>query len=64
MHARFADELSPPGQGSVAALKAIARHAVTILCLAAVASAVVGVRYLVFEYNHGTRQMVLNLIER
>ena len=64
MHAQFADELAPLGQGSGTALKAIARHALAILCLAAVAGAVVGVRYLVFEYNHGARQMVLNLIER
>jgi hypothetical protein len=37
------------------------RAALTILCLAAVAAAVPAGRYLVFEYNHGDRQIVQRL---
>jgi hypothetical protein len=34
-----------------------------ILCLAALVIAVLGVRHLAFEYNHGDREMVLRLLD-
>ena len=45
------------------AFGAVARFALTILCLAAVAAAVPAVRYLVFECNHGDRQIVQRLFD-
>lgn len=46
------------------ALHAAARVALTILCVAAVSAAILGARYLIFEYNHGDRQMVLRLLDK
>ena len=63
MNARSPSELSLPGHGGAVALRAIARDVLKILCIAAVAAAVLGVRYLVFEYNHGGRQVVLQLLD-
>ena len=61
MHARSAGEL-PRASHSVA-LATIGRGALKILCIAAVAAAILGVRSLVFEYNHGDRQVVQHLLE-
>jgi hypothetical protein len=44
-------------------LRAFARGATTIACMSAIAVLLLGIRYLVFEYNHGDRQVVLHLIE-
>ena len=61
MYARSAGGLPWPGHGISTVFGAVARTALTILCLAAVAGAVPAGRYLVFEYNHGDRQIVQRL---
>jgi hypothetical protein len=63
MYARSAGGLRWPGHEVSAAFGTVARAALTILCLAAVAAAVPAVRYLVFEYNHGDRQIVQRLFD-
>ena len=45
-------------------LKAAARGTLTILCLAIFSVAVLGTRYLVLEYRHGDRQIVVDLWDK
>lgn len=45
------------------ALRGLARGAATIACASMIAGLVLGTRYLVFEYNHGDRQIVEHLFE-
>jgi hypothetical protein len=63
MYARSEDGLRWPAQQPGAAFATVARVALTILCLAAVAAAVPSARYLIFEYNHGDRQIVQRLFD-
>ena len=63
MHGRSAGDLRWPSHDVGTAFGTVARAALTILCLAAVAAAVPAVRYLVFEYNHGDRQIVQRLFD-
>ena len=63
MYARSAGGLRWPGHGVSTVFGAVARAALTILCLTTVAAAVPAVRYLVFEYNHGERQIVQRLVD-
>lgn len=63
MYARSAAELALADRRVGAALAAIGRGALKILCIAAVAAAILGVRSLVFEYTHGDRQVVLHLLD-
>ena len=45
------------------ALRGLACGVATIACASMIAGLVLGTRYLVFEYNHGDRQIVLRLFE-
>lgn len=45
-------------------VKAAARGTLTILCLALFSVAVLGTRYLVFEYRHGDREVVMTLLDK
>lgn len=45
-------------------VRAAARGTLAILCLAAFSVAVLGTRCLVFEYSHGDREVVANLLDR
>ena len=48
---------------SSAILRTIGRAALQIVCLAAIAVAVLGGRYLLYEYTHGDRQVVMHLLD-
>ena len=63
MYARSAGGLRWPSHDVGTAFGAVARFALTIVCLVAVAAAVPAVRYLVFEYNHGDHQAVQRLVD-
>jgi hypothetical protein len=43
--------------------RVLARGAVAVACLCAIAAVVLGFRYLVFEYNHGDRQILFRLLD-
>ena len=45
-------------------MKAAARGTLAILCLAIVAVTAIGTRYLVFEYSHGDREVVMTLLDK
>jgi len=45
-------------------VKAAARGTLALLCLAVFSVAVLATRYLVFEYNHGDSQVVVNLLDK
>ena len=45
-------------------VKAAARGTLTILCFAVVSVAALAARYLVFEYGHGDREVVVNLLAK
>ena len=45
-------------------VKAAARGTLAILCLAVVSAALIGTRYLVFEYSHGDREVVMTLLDK
>jgi hypothetical protein len=45
-------------------MKAAARGTLSILGLALVSVAVLGTRYLVFEYSHGDREVVMTLLDK
>lgn len=45
-------------------MKAAARGTLTILCFAVLSVAALGTRYFVFEYNHGHREIVVNLLDK
>ena len=45
-------------------VKAAARGTLTILCLALFSVAVLGTRYLVFEYRDGDREVVMTLLDK
>ena len=45
-------------------VKAAARGTLAILCLAIFSVAVIGTRYLVFEYRHGDREVVMTLLDK
>jgi hypothetical protein len=45
-------------------VKAATRGALTILGLAVFSVAVLGTRYLVFEYRHGDREVVMTLLDK
>jgi hypothetical protein len=62
MYAQSTRELPLVGAWLTKTLGSAARSALAILCIAAVAAAVVAVRYVVFEYAHGDRHVVQRLI--
>lgn len=62
MHAPSTRELPLFGASFTITLGSVARAALAILCIAAVAATVVAVRYLVFEYTHGDHHVVERLI--
>ena len=45
-------------------VKAAARGTFALLCLAVLSVAVLGTRYLVFEYRHGDREVVVNILDK
>ena len=45
-------------------VKAAARGTLTILCLVVFSVAMLGTRYLVFEYGHGDREVVVNILDK
>ncbi len=45
-------------------VKAAARGTFAILCLAIFSVAVLGTRYLVFEYRHGDREVAMTLLDK
>jgi hypothetical protein len=45
-------------------VKAAARGALAILCIAVCSVALLGVRYFAFEYSHGDREIVVNLLDK
>jgi hypothetical protein len=63
MHALSAGELPLLAHRAGVALAAIGRGVPRILCIAAVAAGILAIRSLVFEYNHGDRQVVLHLLD-
>jgi hypothetical protein len=54
---------APPARSQLRqTLRALRRGAAIILCLSVIAVLAVGTRHLVFEYNHGDRQVVQRLV--
>jgi hypothetical protein len=45
-------------------MRAAAHGTLAILCLAIFSVAVLGTRYLVFEYSHGDREVVMTLLDK
>ena len=45
-------------------MKAAARGTLAILCLAIFSVAVLATHYLVFEYRHGDREVVMTLLDK
>ena len=62
MYAQSTRELPLVGAWFTKTLGTLARSALAILCIAAIAATVVAVRYVVFEYTHGDHRVVERLI--
>ncbi len=45
-------------------VKAAARGTLALFCLAVISVAALGTRYVVFEYQHGDRAVVVNLLDK
>lgn len=45
-------------------MRAAARGTLALICLAVFSVAMLGTRYLVFEYQHGDRAVVVNLLDK
>ncbi len=64
MYAPFIGGHSMLVRNLTTALRAATGAVLMILGLAAMSAAILGARYLIFEYNHGDREMVLRLIDK
>jgi len=62
MYAQSTREFPLVGAWLAKTLGSVARSALAILCIAAVAATVVAVRYVVFEYAHGDHHVVERLV--
>ena len=47
----------------VGAMRSLARGVLIAVCVCLACTAILGGRYLLFEYRHGDRQMVLRLLD-
>lgn len=62
MYASFTRELPFSAARFAATLRGVARSALAILCITAVAATILAARYLIFEYNHGDHHVVERLV--
>jgi hypothetical protein len=63
MITRFILAPSLAAHDSSAVFRMVGCAALQIVCLAAIAVAVLGGRYLLYEYTHGDRQVVVRLLD-